>query len=53
MSGAITMVISLITWFMFAGWLMSKEQGGLGKRNPNSVAAEYFKLQLIFFFIIH
>merc|ERR1719461_882393 len=39
--GRITIVISIITWCLFLGWILSAEAGGLGPRY-NVLTASYF-----------
>ena len=42
--GRITIIISIITWCMFLGWIMSNEMDGLGARQDH-LTASYFKLR--------
>eukprot|EP01083_Nonionella_stella_P116017 344459_1 len=40
-SGTATIIVSLITWLMFVGWLLSEDGGGLGDRE-DTVTTSYF-----------
>ena len=41
--GVLTIIVSIGTWLMFVGWILTPEMGGLGARDKHNIAP-YFKL---------